>query len=50
MLFMQERDGSFNVVATVSHQAGLERESHTIHRDSSKPNLPAAGPALPLIS
>ncbi|CAL5227775.1 g10795 [Coccomyxa viridis] len=38
-----ERDGSFNVVATVSHQAGLERESHTIHRDSSKPNLPAAG-------
>ena len=43
MSSVQERDGSFTVNATVSHQAGEERESHTIHRDSSKANLPSPG-------
>ena len=43
---MQERDGSFTVNAAVSHQAGVERESHTIHRDPSKPNLPSTGGRL----
>ena len=40
---LQERDGSFNVIATVSHASEEERESHTIHRDSSASKLPAKG-------
>lgn len=40
---LQERDGSFTVTAMVSQQSEEDRESHTIHRDSSNNQLPAKG-------